>query len=69
MIVMYGRKLSKEKKNFKPKVGVNLAMVECDQPVVDVYVTIRGQKTRMPKVDMPTKKLLEKEVNLGTKGR
>jgi hypothetical protein len=42
-------------------------MVERDQPVVDVCVTTRGQRTRMPEVDMLVEKLIEIEVN-PTKG-
>jgi hypothetical protein len=29
-------------------VGINVAMVDWDQLVLDVFVTIRGQKARMP---------------------
>ncbi len=37
MIVMYGKKIIEEKKkNSELKVGVNVAMVEKDQPIVDV---------------------------------
>jgi len=49
------------------KVGVNVAMVERDQLVVDVCVTTRGQRARMPKVNMLVEKLLEIEVS-PTKG-
>jgi hypothetical protein len=42
-------------------------MVEWDQPVVDVCVTTRGQRARMLKADMPTKKFPKEEVN-PTKG-
>jgi hypothetical protein len=35
----------------KPKVGVNVAMVEWDQPLVDVCVMIHGRKTLLPKAD------------------
>jgi hypothetical protein len=30
-------------------VGINVAMVDWDQLVLDVFVTTRGQKARMPK--------------------
>jgi hypothetical protein len=43
-------------------------MVEWDQPIVDVCMNTRGQKMRMPEVDMPSKKLLKREVS-PTKGR
>jgi hypothetical protein len=38
-------------------------MVEKDQPVMDVCVTTRGQRARMPEVDMLAKKLIEIEVS------
>lgn len=60
MIVLYGRRLSKEKKSSKPKVGVNMAMVEWDQLV---FVTTRGQRAKMLVADMPTEEFQEKEVN------
>jgi hypothetical protein len=37
--------------NAKPKVGVNVAMVEWDQPLVDVCIMTCGRKTLLPKVD------------------
>jgi hypothetical protein len=52
MIVLYGRRLLKKKKSSKPKVGINMAMVEWDQLVVDVFVTTRGQRAMMSVVDM-----------------
>jgi len=63
MIVLYGRRLSKKKKSSKPKVGINMAMVEWDQLVVDVFVTTRGQKVMMSMVDMLIEELQEKEVS------
>jgi hypothetical protein len=59
--------IEEEEKNSKLKVEVNVAMVEWDQLVVDVCVTIRGQKVRMLEVDMPIEELLEREVS-PTKG-
>ncbi len=42
MTILYGRKLLKKRKRTpKLKVGVNVAMVERDQPIVDVCVTTR----------------------------
>jgi hypothetical protein len=35
----------------KHKVGVNVAMIEWDQPLVDVCVMICGRKTSLPKAD------------------
>jgi hypothetical protein len=37
--------------NAKPKAGVNVAMVEWDQPLVDVCVRIRGRKSLLPKAN------------------
>jgi hypothetical protein len=37
--------------NAKSKVCVNVAMVEWDQPLVDVCVMTRGRKTLLPKAD------------------
>ncbi len=34
--------MEEEEKNSKPKVGINVAMVEWDQLVVDVCVTAQG---------------------------
>ncbi len=34
--------MEKEKKNSKLKVGVNVAMVDQDQHVLDIFVTIRS---------------------------
>jgi hypothetical protein len=34
--------------NSQPKLGLNVTMVQCDQPILDVLVTIRGQRARMP---------------------
>ncbi len=62
------KKVIKEEKNSKPKIGVNVAMVKWDQLVMDVCVTTKGQGARMPKANMRAKELLEKEVYL-TKGR
>jgi hypothetical protein len=59
--------MEEEEKNSKLKVGVNVTMVKSDKPVVDVCVTTRGQKVRMPKVDMLVEELPEKEVS-PTKG-
>jgi hypothetical protein len=39
-----------EEKNSKPKVGVNVAMVDWGQLVVNVCVTTKGQKMRMLEV-------------------
>jgi hypothetical protein len=39
--------MEEEKKNSKPKVGINVAMVEWDQLVIDVCVTTQGHKASM----------------------
>jgi hypothetical protein len=58
MIVLYGRNLFKKKKKIpKPKVGVNVAMVDWDQLVVNVCVTTRGQKVKILEVDMHAEEL------------
>ncbi len=51
--------MEEEEKNSKPKVGINVTMVEWDQLVIDVCVTTWGQRT-----SMLVKEPLEKEVNL-----
>jgi hypothetical protein len=43
-------------------------MVKKDQPVVDVCVSTKGHKARMPEVDMLAKELLKREVS-PTKGQ
>jgi hypothetical protein len=40
--LVWKKVIEKEKKNSKPKVGVNVAMVDWDQPIVNVCVTTRG---------------------------
>ncbi len=68
IIVMYGKKIIKEEdKNSKLKVGVNVAMVKKDQPIVNVCVTTRRQRVRILEADMHAEGLLEKEVS-PTKG-
>jgi hypothetical protein len=57
------KKIIEEEKNSKLKVGVNVAMVNWDQPIVNVCVTTRGQKVRMLEVDMHAKKLPKREIN------
>jgi hypothetical protein len=47
--------IEEEEKNFKPKVGINVAMVDWDQLVVDVCLTTRGQRVRMLEVNMHAK--------------
>ncbi len=42
----------------KPKVGMNVAIVNWDQPILDVFMTMRGQKARMPKEEIQEKKLI-----------
>jgi hypothetical protein len=54
--------------NPKLKVGVNVAMVKWDQLVVDVCVTIRRQKVKMPKANMSIEEFPEREVS-PTKGQ
>ncbi len=50
--------LEDETKNSAPKVGINVTMVDQDQLVLDLFVTTRGQKTRMLKEE-----LQDREVN------
>jgi hypothetical protein len=53
--------IEEEEQNSKLKVGVNVYMVEKDEPIVDVCVTTRGQTTRMLEVYMLAEKLLDIE--------
>ncbi len=55
--------MEEEEKNSKPKVGINVAMVEWDQLVVDVCVTTQGQRASMLVEEPP-----EREVS-PTRGR
>ncbi len=55
--------MEEEEKNSKPKVGINVAMVEWDYLVVDVCVTTRGQRASMLVEEPP-----EREVS-PTRGR
>jgi hypothetical protein len=34
--------MEEEKKMSKPKVGMNVAIVNWDQPILDVFMTMRG---------------------------
>jgi hypothetical protein len=61
------KKIIQEGNNSKSKVGVNVAMVDWDQLVVNVCVTTRGQKVKMLEVDMHVEELLKKQFN-PTKG-
>jgi hypothetical protein len=45
-----------------------VAMVKWDQLVINVCLTTRGQRARMPKVDIPIEELPNREVSL-TKGQ
>jgi hypothetical protein len=47
---------------------MNVAIVERDQPIINVCMTTKGQRARMPEADMLTEELLEKEVS-PTKGQ
>jgi len=49
--------MEEEEKKSKPKVGVNVVMVDWDQPILDVFVTTRGQKVHMPKEQIHERKL------------
>jgi hypothetical protein len=44
--------------------GINVVMVDWDQPVLDVFVTTKGQKSRMQEKEKPR----EREVS-PTRGR
>ncbi len=56
--LMWKKVMEEEEKNSKPKVWINVTMVEWDQLVIDVCVTTWGQKA-----SMLVKEPLEKEVN------
>jgi hypothetical protein len=45
--LVWKKVIEEEEKNSKPKVGVNVAMVDWGQLVVNVCVTTKGQKMRM----------------------
>ncbi len=45
--LVWKKVMEKEEKNSKPKVGINVAMVEWDQLVIDVCVTTQGHKASM----------------------
>lgn len=47
--------------NSQAKLGVNVTMVQCDQPILDVLVTIRGQRARMPEEKLEER---EREISL-----
>jgi hypothetical protein len=55
---MWKEVMEEEEKISKLKVGINVAMVKWDQLVVDVCVTMQGQRASMPVEDPP-----EREVN------
>jgi hypothetical protein len=42
--LFFKKVMEEEEKKSKPKVGVNVVMVNCGQPILDVFVTTRGQK-------------------------
>ncbi len=48
---VWKRACEEEIVNAKPKVGVNVAMVKWDQPLIDVCVMTRGRKTLLRKAD------------------
>jgi hypothetical protein len=39
--------MEEEEKKSKPKVGLNVAMVDWDQPILDVFLITRGHKVHM----------------------
>lgn len=49
--------MEEEEKKSKPKVGMNVVMIDQDQPILNVFVTMRGQKVRMPKEEIHEKEL------------
>ncbi len=49
--------MEKEEQNSKPKVIINVAMVEWDELVVDVCVTTQGQRENMSVKDPPEKEV------------
>jgi hypothetical protein len=53
--------LEDEAKNSTPKVGVNVVMVDWDQPILDVFVTTKGQKAKMLKEEEFQEKLVIQE--------
>ncbi len=46
--LVWKKVMEEEEKISKPKVGINVAMVEWDQLVIDVCVTMQGQRASMP---------------------
>jgi hypothetical protein len=56
--------MEEEEKKSKPKVGMNVAMIDWDQPILDFFVTTRGQKARMLKEEIQ-----EKELSLREEGK
>jgi hypothetical protein len=50
---MWKRVIEEEEKNSKPKVGINVTMVEWDQSIFDVCVTMQGLKVSMPVKEPP----------------
>jgi hypothetical protein len=49
--------MEEKKKKSKPKVKVNVAMIDWDQPILDVFVTTRGQKACMLEEEIQEKEL------------
>jgi len=49
--------MEEEEKKSKPKVGMNVVMVDWDQPILDVFVNTRSQKVHMSKEESHEKKL------------
>ncbi len=58
--LVWKKVIEEEEKNSKPKVGINVAMVEWDQLVMDVCVTTRGQRMIMLEANMSVEELLER---------
>ncbi len=49
--------MEEEEKKSRPKVGVNFAMIDQDQPILDVFVTTKGQKACMLEEEIQEKEL------------
>jgi hypothetical protein len=43
--------------NSQPKLGVNVTTIQCDQPILDVLMTTRGQRARMLEEELEERKI------------
>jgi len=56
--------MEEEEKMSKPKFGVNVVMVDWDQPILDVFVSTRGQKAHMLEEEIHEKKFKSYETTM-----